>query len=350
VGVRSDDPFPPYILPLDGGGKERIAPDPLRAGAEDTAAGNSDEGTAVIQLAIKVDVDTWIGLKEGVPNLLALFQRYAVPASFFIAFGPDNSGKAIRRIFKPGFLQKMWRTNPLRLYGLKTLLCGIVLPPPIIGEMAPELLQRVLDEGHELGIHGYDHVLWQDRLERLGEAAIAREIDSAIAIYAKALKASPQSFAAPGWQANRVSLAVQDRLRFLYCSDTRGAFPFMPTMQGQAYQTPQIPTTLPTLDEVLGLNGMRGEGVNQFFRSQLRPHRLNVHTIHAEVEGRAHLDLFESLLRGLEAQGVTYARLCDVAKQLRGLGYHQLPRSSIQLRPVPGRAGEVACQVVDDRT
>jgi undecaprenyl phosphate-alpha-L-ara4FN deformylase len=309
-----------------------------------------EEEWAVIQLAIKVDVDTWIGLQQGVPNLLALFQCHAVPASFFIAFGPDNSGKALRRVFKPGFLQKMWRTNPLRIYGLKTLLCGTFLPPPIIGEMAPELLREVVDQGHELGIHGYDHVLWQDRLERMGEAAVTREIERASASYAKALKTAPQSFAAPGWQANRVSLAVQDRQRFLYCSDTRGAFPFLPSMQGHTYQTLQIPTTLPTLDEVLGRHGMRGERVNDFLRSRLRHDRLNVHTIHAEVEGRAQLDLFASLLRGLEAQGVEYIRLCDVAKCLLERGHDQLPRSSLQSRPIPGRAGEVACQVVDDRT
>jgi undecaprenyl phosphate-alpha-L-ara4FN deformylase len=312
---------------------------------------NRDEWeSTVLQFAIKVDVDTWIGLKEGVPNLLALFRRHAVPASFFLAFGPDNSGKAIRRIFKRGFLQKMWRTNPLRIYGLKTLLSGTFLPPPIIGERAPELLQEVVDEGHELGIHGYDHVLWQDRLERIGETAIASEIERAIAAYIKAVKRSPQSFAAPGWQVNRASLAVQDRQGFLYCSDTRGAFPFMPTIQGQTYQTLQIPTTLPTLDEVLGLAGMDGDRVNDFFIAQLRPDRLNVHTIHAEVEGRYQLNLFESLLRRLKAQGVAYMKLCDVAKMWLHRGPENLPRSFIQPRPIPGRAGEVACQVVDDRT
>jgi undecaprenyl phosphate-alpha-L-ara4FN deformylase len=304
----------------------------------------------MLQLAIKVDVDTWIGLKEGVPNLLTLFQRHAVPASFFLAFGPDNSGKAIRRIFKRGFLQKMWRTNPVRIYGLRTLLCGTLLPPPVIGDMAPQLLAEVVAEGHELGLHGYDHVLWQDRLDRMGETAIAREIERAIALYTKALKASPQSFAAPGWQANRDSLAVQDRQGFLYCSDTRGRFPFMPIMQGRDYQTLQIPTTLPTLDEVLGLEGMQGEGVNDFFLSQLRHDRLNVHTIHAEVEGRAQLELFKSFLRRLEAQGVDYVRLCDIAQALLAQGQDTIPRSSIQPRPIPGRAGEVACQVVDDRT
>jgi undecaprenyl phosphate-alpha-L-ara4FN deformylase len=304
----------------------------------------------VLQLAIKVDVDTWIGLKEGVPKLLALFRRHAVPASFFIAFGPDNSGKAVRRIFKRGFLHKMWRTNPLRIYGLKTLLCGTLLPPPIIGELAPELLRQVVDEGHELGIHGYDHVLWQDRLEHLGETAIAGEIERAVATYVKALKDAPRSFAAPGWQANRASLAVQERQGFLYCSDTRGTFPFMPSVQGQAYQTLQIPTTLPTLDEVLGLDGRRGEEVNDVFLAQLRSDRLNVHTIHAEVEGRAQLELFASLLRRLTVQGVAYVKLCDVARVLLHQGPELIPRSSIQPRPIPGRAGVVACQVSDDRT
>jgi hypothetical protein len=164
----------------------------------------------VLQVAIKVDVDTWIGLKEGVPRLLALFRHFAVPASFFIAFGPDNSGKALRRIFKRGFLHKMWRTNAVRIYGVKTLLCGTLLPSPIIGDMAPELLRAVLDDGHELGIHGYDHVLWQDRLQGLGEAGISNEIERAIASYVKTLKISPQSFAAPGWQATDASLAVED--------------------------------------------------------------------------------------------------------------------------------------------
>lgn len=245
----------------------------------------------MLQVAIKVDVDTWIGLKEGVPRLLALFRHFAVPASFFIAFGPDNSGKALRRIFKRGFLHKMWRTNAVRIYGVKTLLCGTLLPSPIIGDMAPELLRAVLDDGHELGIHGYDHVLWQDRLQGLGEAGITNEIERAIASYVKTLKISPQSFAAPGWQATDASLAVQDRQGFLYCSDTRGVFPFLPRMHGQTFQTLQIPTTLPTLDEVLGLDGMQGERVNDVFLSQLRSDRLNVHTIHAEVEGRTQLDL-----------------------------------------------------------
>lgn len=300
---------------------------------------------ALIRLAIKVDVDTWVGLREGVPNLLDLFQRFQVPASFFIAFGPDNSGKAIRRVFKQGFLHKMWRINPLRAYGFKTLFYGTLLNPPGIGQGAPELLQRIVAEGHELGIHGYDHVLWQDGLERMDEAGVRGELEKAIRTYEGTLGYPPQSSAAPGWQCTALSLAVQDRYQFLYCSDTRGFFPFLPKIHGFEYRTLQIPTTLPTLDEVLGCDGISKGNFNAFLLSQLREDRLNVHTIHAELEGRRELSLFEDLLIELKGQKVEYMRLGGVAEEVLNQGREKIPRSPIERRPIPGRAGEVACQV-----
>src|SRR5438093_13580498 len=107
-----------------------------------------------MQFAVKVDVDTRIGLREGVPRLLELLRRYDVRGRFFVSFGPDHSGRAIRRIWRQSFLLKMLRTNPLRLYGLKTLLSGTLLPSAPIGTENPDLLRAIIADGHELGIHG----------------------------------------------------------------------------------------------------------------------------------------------------------------------------------------------------
>ena len=107
----------------------------------------------------------WWDFKEGVPALLRVLAAKGVPASFFVAMGPDHSGRAIRRLFThKGFLSKMLRTGAPRLYGLKTMLYGTLLPGPPIAGSAPELLRQITAAGHELGLHGYDHVLWQDRL------------------------------------------------------------------------------------------------------------------------------------------------------------------------------------------
>jgi undecaprenyl phosphate-alpha-L-ara4FN deformylase len=133
-----------------------------------------------MQLAIKINVDTRIGLREGVPWLLDLLRRHGVRASFFVSFGPDHSGRAIRRIWRPSFLLKMIRTNPLRLYGFKTLLSGTLLPSVPIGAEKPDQLRAIVADGYELGIHGYDHVRWQDRLEKMTEAEIAAELEKSM--------------------------------------------------------------------------------------------------------------------------------------------------------------------------
>ena len=123
-------------------------------------------------LVLKTDVDTLRGYREGVPRLLEIFRARKMRASFFFSFGPDNSGKAIRRIFKKGFLQKMRRTKAASAYGLRTLLYGTLLPAPLIVPRDPGIFRRVLSEGHEGGIHAWDHVTWQDKLDRMPKAMI----------------------------------------------------------------------------------------------------------------------------------------------------------------------------------
>ena len=54
-----------------------------------------------MQLALKIDVDTERGTRLGIPELLAVLGKYAIPATFLLSLGPDNTGRAIRRIFRP---------------------------------------------------------------------------------------------------------------------------------------------------------------------------------------------------------------------------------------------------------
>src|SRR5207245_5140692 len=89
----------------------------------------ADDRVVQATVALRVDVDTRRGLAEGAPRLLELFRRAGVRASFFVTMGPDRSGLAIRRALRPSFLYKMWRTNPLKLYGLRTLLPAPLFRP-----------------------------------------------------------------------------------------------------------------------------------------------------------------------------------------------------------------------------
>lgn len=298
------------------------------------------------KMAIKVDVDTLMGLKKGLPNLLGIFDKFNIKATIFIPLGPDNSGKAIRRVFKKSFLKKMWRTNVVSTYGIKTLLYGTLLPPPMIAASFPEVIKEAKWKGHELGIHCYDHVKWHDLLDKLSYEEIKEELQKASSIFEEILGMTAHSFAAPGWKINKNSLKVEDEYQMLYCSDTRGYYPFIPRMEGLTFTTLQIPTTLPTMDEIFGVNGIDDSNINDFFMSRIRTDGINVHTIHAEIEGIGKKGIFEEFLKRLKKSSIEIMTLEEIAvEQLKNRD--NIPINEISQEKVPGRSGIVGLQKTD---
>lgn len=292
------------------------------------------------ELALKIDVDTYQGLGQGLPRLLECLARHRVPASIYVSMGPDNSGKAIRRLFtRKGFAKKMLRSNAVRLYGLRTALYGTLLPAPEIARSFPEILRRTVAEGHELGIHGNDHVYWHDYVLTLSEEEVGREIGRALDSFVAILGAPPAGFAAPGWQCGAASLAVLEKGPFRYHSSTRGHRPYRPRFGSLEGRLAEIPTTLPTVDELLG-DGMPGDRLLDWYTAAIGKSSLDVLTVHAEVEGGPYLDFFSGLLDRL-ADRVRFRRLVDVADEIDTA---QLPVCDVLQGTRPGRAGTVSCQ------
>ena len=108
-------------------------------------------------------------------------------------------------------------------------------------------------------------------------------------------------------------------------------------MGGQCFQTLEIPTTTPTLDETFGEVGTSARELTPFYRERLRP-GLNVHTAHAEMEGMAHLPLLRDLLESVRRE-VRFTRLIDAAEQTR-----DAPVAQVAVAPIAGRAGTLAWQ------
>ena len=292
-------------------------------------------------LGLKIDVCTYDGLRLGVPNLLRLLDRHGVRASFFVALGPDTSGRAILHALRPGFLTKMRRTSAIRTYGLRTILSGTLLPPRRLSRLAP-LLHEVVAAGHELAIHGYDHRRWQDRLHRMVKQAVREEIDRAVAVYREVTGQAPRGFGAPGWQVSAASLEVLDDIGFGYASDTRGRQPFFPRVAGRKLQTLQLPTTFPTLDEVLGPDDPGGQDFVRRVRRAIRERIWSVLTIHAEMEGISFQGVTDQLLVMLREDGVTCLPLATLRAQIQTQGEKGIPVTDVVARPIRGRAGTVA--------
>ena len=111
-----------------------------------------------MKLGLKIDVDTLRGTQEGVPRLAQLLKKHNAGATFLFSLGPDHTGRALRRIFRPGFFSKVSRTSVVEHYGIQTLLYGTLLPGPDIGRRCAQVMRDVRDAGFEVGVHCWDHV------------------------------------------------------------------------------------------------------------------------------------------------------------------------------------------------
>src|SRR5277367_6871737 len=98
-------------------------------------------------IALKIDVDTYRGTREGVPRLAQVLTRVGARATFLFSLGPDHTGRAIRRVFRPGFLGKVSRTSVIEHYGLRTLMYGTLLPGPDISRRAGEVMRSIRAAG-----------------------------------------------------------------------------------------------------------------------------------------------------------------------------------------------------------
>ncbi len=293
-------------------------------------------------LGVRVDVDTHEGLRDGVPRLLDLLRDAGVHATFYLAMGPDRSGLAVLNLLRPGFLAKMYRTGAVRVYGLRTILSGTLLPARLVGAALPEIGRRARAEGHETGVHGWDHRLWQDRLLGLSAARVAEQLDRGFSGYEAALGERPSTFAAPAWLTSEAALLHQETYRLRYASDCRGREPFLPVVGGSALVTPQVPATLPTLDEALGFSH---ESAGDYFESMLeraRGEAWPVLTVHAELEGGPYAEDFAQFLDRVPSRGVRCVPLGSLLEARLAAG--PLPACPVLHAPVPGRHGVVAVQ------
>ncbi len=295
------------------------------------------------RLALKIDVDTYRGTREGVPRLVEALQRHHAQATFFFSLGPDHTGRAIKRVFRPGFIGKVSRTSVVEHYGIKTLLYGTLLPGPDIGKKCADVMRMVKVAGFEVGIHCYDHIRWQDHVAEKDAKWTRHEMQLAVDRFTDIFGEAPKAHAAAGWQMNRHALRLTQQLGFNYSSDTRGTNPFIPMVNAEIVACPQLPTTLPTLDEIMNRDGITPENVARHLLklTEDSPETGHVYTLHAELEGGKWLPIFEQLLQGWQAQGY---ELVSMKQYLQGIDVATLPRHEMVMREVDGRVGTLAVQ------
>ncbi len=282
-------------------------------------------------LGLKIDVDTYEGMKKGVPRLLDSLSELAIKGTFYLSMGPDASGLAVLQLLKnPRFLSKMLRSNAPGLYGFKTALYGTLLPSPLIALSFPKLVRRIIAEGHEVQFHAWDHRRWQDGLPRRSEQWIRGWFDKGMTAFRGSTGKDASSFGAPAWLIDDRVLKVAGDYGFEYLSCTRAGRPFL----HEGLLIPEIPSDLPCFEEL----GVKAAG--EKILSILGDGGLHVLPVHAEVEGGIWNAHFMQLMAEIKKASYKCSHLHEINDALPG-GQLEIRKYGMAL--LPGRS--VPCAV-----
>ena len=283
------------------------------------------------RIAIKIDVDTYQGTLAGVPALRDLLQRHNAGATFFFSLGPDYSGC------------ESSATSLARYYPWQSRLYGRYLPAPDIGKRGTEIMRQTAAAGFETGLHGWNRVFWERRIRQAESTWAEKDLFRACARYAEIFSEKPLAHGAPGWLTSRHALRLTQRLGLSYASDSRGCHPFIPVIDGEIIACPQLPTTLPTLDEILAVEPgytpeQAADRIAQLATAIPGDH---VATWRAEIEGAKYPGIAERFLTTMKEAGCQLVPLRDLRADL---DIALLPRHSVMFRGTPGRHGERMAQ------
>jgi len=282
-------------------------------------------------LGLKIDVDTYQGMKKGVPRLLRALSDLDVRGTFYLSVGPDASGLALLQVLKnPLFLKKMIRTNAPGLYGLRTALYGTLLPSPMIALSFPETVRQILAQGHEVQFHAWDHRRWQDTLSKRSGEWIRNWFNRGMEAFVSLTGQRPASFGAPAWRMDERVVALLADYSFTYLSCSRADAPFL--LEG--LNLPEIPSDLPCFEEC-GVE--RGK---EMILDRLQQGGTHILPVHAEAEGGIWMDPFMDLMKHIKKDGYCFKIMNNIAGTI---DREHLPRRRYRMALLPGRA--TACCV-----
>ena len=193
------------------------------------------------------DIDHLYGLEKGVPNILSVCRDYDIKCSFYINLGKAFNFKewlfkSLRKSFDK--LTDTSSINIIQKLGYLNLFHLIVFNPNV-GLSRIDLLKRIIDEGHELGLHGaMNHMLWSRRIWDFDIDTIEKMLQEATLEFKKNLGINILGFASPGFSWSRESLVCIDRIGFAYSGDLWGDKPFYPKLDGTTFNHMCLPVTL----------------------------------------------------------------------------------------------------------
>lgn len=254
---------------------------------------------------LRVDVESQKGIKEGLPKILDLLKKHRLHASFYLTMGGESGFFDIIR-----YRKRLPGERSIKVFSTPEKIRMLLFPKDFVGKNR-RILERILSEGHELGIHGWKHRRWSRGLtEKIAE----KDLDLAISRYKKLFNRIPRTFSAPAFNINKGIIRILDKKGFKVISDLDGKKPFkvkgtkiinVPiTIKGK-YNTPII--------EYLVSKHKEDPDILEYLKKEINKKSFSSIYIHDLFECRLKISLLDKLLKFLKERNIK-------VKTIEGLG------------------------------
>jgi|GEM_PF-1044680 len=270
---------------------------------------------------IRFDIDTVTCMEKGVPRLLRLARDLGIKLTFFVNYGKSidhreillkTFGRTLKNVTGSGC-----KISILRKLGIKDTARTFLLNP-CVGESRDETIHRILDEGHEVGLHGgHNHSIWQ----RKAHTASREEIESWLLHTHEKFRnrfGQPAGFASPGGNGSPHAYQMLKDLGYQYVSDAMKVTDSIPYFEpcgllqipvnGQIDQVP--------LMEYFQAKGLPGDEIVAHAMKYTRTCEIKTFVAHPVWEGYREIALFKKMVVGLLQEGYGFACFRDIYRHV----------------------------------
>ncbi len=259
---------------------------------------------------LRVDLESQKGISKGLPKLLDVLAKHNIKASFYLVMGGESNifeilmnrgnvpGASERRVKVFSFFEKV----------------RMALFPMDFVKHNIKILRRIIDEGHELGVHGWKHRRWTRNLERID---IQKDVSTAVEKYVKLFGTKPKSFCSPAFRTNDSVITVLEKNGFEVISDYFGDLP----SKVKGTNLVNVPVTIKgqmntPIIENLVVRGYSDNEIFDYLKNKIKTKKLSVMYVHGLFECIEKIDLLEKLFIHLNKSKIQNKTLLQAANKI----------------------------------
>ncbi len=255
------------------------------------------------EFTLRVDLESNKGIKEGLPKLLDLLKKCNIKVSFYLVMGGESN---IFELLK--YRGKMTSSSErgIKIWSLKDKIRMALFPRDFV-KRNMRVLRRILEEGHELGLHGWKHRAWTRGGNKVD---IEKHVASAVRRYRLIFNRNPTSFCAPGFSTNEKVLEILEEYGIKFVSDFEGD---KPKFYGKIKN---VPITIcgekrtPVIEYMVSLGKSDAE-ILDYMKETMKRRELSSFYIHDLFEARFKLRLLEEIFKFIKKEKIKPMRIMD---------------------------------------